>query len=217
MTEKRLSASYRSWSPTASAQLWPEPLTRTGPNVCRKHAADWPTRRSVVGPSLRCRERSDDEDECRPRNATMPTDIVEQPRSTPTPRRRRGAGTRGRPARRGLGQTPRCRLRRVHSRRVAARAGTSRPVLARRWPNQAELVIAAIRHHTALAAPDPPDTGSLRGDVLAAVLSFVIADYFKTTGRSPQNSGNRPPQATPASWSRSSSAPCDVARSTPPG
>jgi AcrR family transcriptional regulator len=30
---------------------------------------------------------------------------------------------------------------------VAARAGTSRPVLARRWPNRAELVIAAMRHH----------------------------------------------------------------------
>jgi len=81
---------------------------------------------------------------------------------------------------------------------VAGRAGTSRPVLARRWPNRAELVIAAIRHHTSLAALDPPDTGTLRGDVLAllrqmsagvgevaAVLSFVIADHFKTTGRSP--------------------------------
>jgi AcrR family transcriptional regulator len=83
---------------------------------------------------------------------------------------------------------------------VAARAGTSRPVLARRWSTRAELVVAAIRHHTSLAAPDPPDTGTLRGDVLtllrqmsasvgevAAVLSFAIADYFHTTGLPPSD------------------------------
>jgi AcrR family transcriptional regulator len=79
---------------------------------------------------------------------------------------------------------------------VAARAGTSRPVLARRWPNRAELVIAAIRHHTPSTAP--PDTGTLRGDMLAllrqisasvgemvGVLTFVFADYFNATGQPP--------------------------------
>ncbi len=78
---------------------------------------------------------------------------------------------------------------------VAARAGTSRPVLARRWSNRAELVVAAIRHHNAAAALDLPDTGTLRGDVLAllqqmsasasqitGVLSLVIADYYGATG-----------------------------------
>lgn len=81
---------------------------------------------------------------------------------------------------------------------VAARAGTSRPVLARRWANRVELVIAAIRHRTALVALDLPDTGTLRGDVLAllrelsarvgetaGVLSFVLADHFHATGLSP--------------------------------
>jgi AcrR family transcriptional regulator len=81
---------------------------------------------------------------------------------------------------------------------VAARAGTSRPVLARRWPNRAELVIAALRHHASSAAMVPPDTGTLRGDVLAVlrqmsadvgqvagVLTFVFADYFGATGRPP--------------------------------
>jgi AcrR family transcriptional regulator len=81
---------------------------------------------------------------------------------------------------------------------VAARAGTSRPVLARRWTNRAELVIAAIRHQHPAAAPVPPDTGTLREDVLtllrqmsaavgeiAGVLTFVFADYFGATGRPP--------------------------------
>ncbi len=83
---------------------------------------------------------------------------------------------------------------------VAARAGTSRPVLARRWPNRAELVIAALRHHASSAAPVPPDTGTLRGDVLAVlrqmsaavgevagVVSFLFADYFSATGRPPSD------------------------------
>jgi AcrR family transcriptional regulator len=79
---------------------------------------------------------------------------------------------------------------------VAARAGTSRPVLARRWSNRAELVIAALRHHTPFAVQ--PDTGTLRGDVLSllrqvsattgeavGVLTFLLADYFSATGRPP--------------------------------
>jgi AcrR family transcriptional regulator len=81
---------------------------------------------------------------------------------------------------------------------VAARAGTSRPVLARRWPGPAELVLAAFRHHAALAPLEVPDTGTLRGDVLAllrhvtartseiaGILSFVIADHFRETGQPP--------------------------------
>jgi AcrR family transcriptional regulator len=81
---------------------------------------------------------------------------------------------------------------------VAARAGTSRPVLARRWSNRAELVIAAFRHHAAATAWEPPDTGTLRGDVLAVlrqmsagvseaagVLTFLFADYFDATGLPP--------------------------------
>jgi AcrR family transcriptional regulator len=82
--------------------------------------------------------------------------------------------------------------------RVAARAGTSRPVLARRWPNRAELLIAALRHRASATDPGAPDTGSLRGDVLAVlrqmsagvseiagVLTFVFADYFSATGLPP--------------------------------
>ena len=94
---------------------------------------------------------------------------------------------------------------------VAARAGTSRPVLARRWSNRAELVVAALRHHAALAAMDVPDTGTLRGDVLAVlgqlsasvsemagVLSFVLADYFDATGLSPSGLRERILAGTPS-------------------
>jgi len=78
---------------------------------------------------------------------------------------------------------------------VAVRAETSRAVLYRRWPNRPELAVAAIRHHTRLAAAAIPDTGTLRGDVLAllrhvsaragevaGVVSFLIADAFNETG-----------------------------------
>jgi AcrR family transcriptional regulator len=50
--------------------------------------------------------------------------------------------------------------------RVAERAGASKASLYRRWPGKTELVMDAVYH----ALPDPqapPDTGSLRGDLLA--------------------------------------------------
>ena len=94
---------------------------------------------------------------------------------------------------------------------VAARAGTSRPVLARRWSDRVELVVAAIRHRTALGALDLPDTGTLRGDVLAllrqlsasvgeiaGVLSFVLTDYFDDTGLSPSDLRERAIVGTPS-------------------
>jgi AcrR family transcriptional regulator len=81
---------------------------------------------------------------------------------------------------------------------VAARARTSRAVLYRRWPNRPELVVAALRHHTAVAPIEAADTGTLRGDLLAllrhmsvrvgevaGVFSFLIADYFQEEGLSP--------------------------------
>jgi AcrR family transcriptional regulator len=50
---------------------------------------------------------------------------------------------------------------------VADRAGTSRAVLYRRWRNRAEMVITAMRRHQPMLSGEVPDTGSLRGDVLA--------------------------------------------------
>ena len=49
---------------------------------------------------------------------------------------------------------------------VAARAGTSKPVIYRRWANRAELVIAAWTRK-APATQATPDTGALRSDLLA--------------------------------------------------
>jgi AcrR family transcriptional regulator len=50
---------------------------------------------------------------------------------------------------------------------VADRAGTSRAVLYRRWPSRPELVMAAMRRHRPMLSGEIPDTGRLRGDVLA--------------------------------------------------
>jgi AcrR family transcriptional regulator len=50
---------------------------------------------------------------------------------------------------------------------VAARAGTSKAVLYRRWNTRRELVIAALRSVKPDLPGPAPDTGSLRGDVIA--------------------------------------------------
>lgn len=50
---------------------------------------------------------------------------------------------------------------------VAVRAGTSRAVLYRRWPNKQELALAAVAHEVAKDVVVAPDTGSLRGDAVA--------------------------------------------------
>ena len=50
---------------------------------------------------------------------------------------------------------------------VADRAGTSKPVLYRRWSTREEMLLAVVGHRGADAALPVPDTGSLRGDVLA--------------------------------------------------
>ncbi|MEU1888257.1 TetR/AcrR family transcriptional regulator [Micromonospora sp. WMMD987] len=79
---------------------------------------------------------------------------------------------------------------------VATRAGTSRPVLYRRWGDRLELLRATIVHVLERnRVPAPEDTGSLRGDLLAlmqeisrtrtefvTVLSVHLAGYFEETG-----------------------------------
>ena len=56
---------------------------------------------------------------------------------------------------------------------VAARAHTGKQVLYRRWPSRAELVVAAIREHTGSILDVVPDTGSLRGDMLAVLHRMI--------------------------------------------
>ncbi|TYB69178.1 TetR/AcrR family transcriptional regulator [Nonomuraea sp. PA05] len=78
---------------------------------------------------------------------------------------------------------------------VAARAGTSRPVLYRRWPRREDLLLATLtRHWRPIAIPD---TGSLRGDAIGflrnadadragmiTLMSVQLVDYFQDTGTS---------------------------------
>jgi AcrR family transcriptional regulator len=79
---------------------------------------------------------------------------------------------------------------------VAARAGTSRPVIYRRWPDRSGLAIAAIRYYARTTPVPSADTGSVRGDLLAvlraafaarseiaALFSFQMGEYFSETGR----------------------------------
>jgi AcrR family transcriptional regulator len=54
---------------------------------------------------------------------------------------------------------------------VAARAKTGVAVLYRRWPNKDDLVVAAIRHYVTTRPVGTPDTGSLRGDMIALITS----------------------------------------------
>lgn len=80
---------------------------------------------------------------------------------------------------------------------VADRAGTSRPVIYRRWADRDELVGAAIVHELNRSAIEVPDTGSLREDVielmrrsnasrsrLIPLLSVLVGSYFTSSGSS---------------------------------
>jgi AcrR family transcriptional regulator len=51
--------------------------------------------------------------------------------------------------------------------RVAARAGTSKNAIYRRWPSRASLSVAAYRNLLPSDPDDTPDTGDLRSDALA--------------------------------------------------
>jgi AcrR family transcriptional regulator len=82
---------------------------------------------------------------------------------------------------------------------VAARARTGIAVLYRRWANKDELVLAAIQYFRRSRPVEVPDTGSLRGDLIAlltdigqARVSFfavavatAIAGLLANTGLTP--------------------------------
>jgi AcrR family transcriptional regulator len=81
---------------------------------------------------------------------------------------------------------------------VAQRAATSKPVIYRRWPSRETLVLAAVQHFFAQGTQPVPDTGTLRGDVIAllsqanesrlemaAVISVQLGTYYQETGTTP--------------------------------
>ena len=63
---------------------------------------------------------------------------------------------------------------------VGARAGTSEPVLYRRWANKDQLVYAALKHYGDTHPVAAPDTGTLRGDLFAHLTSAseTLAGFY---------------------------------------
>ena len=81
---------------------------------------------------------------------------------------------------------------------VAERAGTGKTALYRRWPDKEALLLAVLAHWGFRAPAEIPDTGSLRGDVLAmlrsanrlgdsgaALFSTILGAYFDETKTTP--------------------------------
>lgn len=66
---------------------------------------------------------------------------------------------------------------------VAARAHTGIAVLYRRWANKDELVLAALGYYRTSHPVEVPDTGSLRGDLIAALTGMgrARAAFFAIT------------------------------------
>ncbi|GAS87151.1 TetR/AcrR family transcriptional regulator [Mycolicibacterium brisbanense] len=66
---------------------------------------------------------------------------------------------------------------------VAARANTGVAVLYRRWANKDELALAALEHYRTSHPVEAPDTGSLRGDLIAALTGMgrARAAFFAIT------------------------------------
>ena len=102
---------------------------------------------------------------------------------------------------------------------VAARAKTGVAVLYRRWPRKDDLVLAAIAYYGRTHPVEIPDTGSLRGDMLAllgsvndqrssftAVVTAAFTGLLASTRPQP---GGRPRQAA--------RRPADVVRTTSSG
>ncbi|MFT8395606.1 TetR/AcrR family transcriptional regulator [Propionibacterium sp.] len=80
---------------------------------------------------------------------------------------------------------------------VAERAGTSRPVIYRRWAGKPELVQAALVHGLRTERGAVPDTGTLRGDLIALMrranegrvsvaimVSARLGEFYRETGTS---------------------------------
>ncbi|MGH3321025.1 MAG: TetR/AcrR family transcriptional regulator [Streptosporangiaceae bacterium] len=84
---------------------------------------------------------------------------------------------------------------------VAERAGCGKMPLYRRWSSTSELVLDALTH-TLPTTPDPPDTGSLREDLLA-VLTRMTENTTTTPVGAALGTSSARAAATPTS-SRSS-------------
>ena len=72
---------------------------------------------------------------------------------------------------------------------VAARARTGVAVLYRRWPRKDDLVLATLRHYNRRHPLSTPDTGSLRGDMIAQMRAISDAGRAPTAAVSAVFSG----------------------------
>jgi AcrR family transcriptional regulator len=83
---------------------------------------------------------------------------------------------------------------------AAERAATSRHVIYRRWSSREELALAALVHQSEQTRVPLPDTGTLRGDMIAlltqanktrlnlvATFTVQLGSYFQETGTAPQD------------------------------
>jgi len=79
---------------------------------------------------------------------------------------------------------------------VAEKAGTSRSVIYRRWPDREALMEATLTHGLNQNRAETPDTGSLRGDIIeslrrsnqsraaiAPLMSVIMGAYYAESGR----------------------------------
>lgn len=55
---------------------------------------------------------------------------------------------------------------------IARRASASKATIYRRWPGKEALVVDLVRNHLEIGVAPPPDTGSMRGDLVAVVGGF---------------------------------------------
>ncbi|MBB2910147.1 AcrR family transcriptional regulator [Streptosporangium becharense] len=55
---------------------------------------------------------------------------------------------------------------------IARRASASKATIYRRWPGKEALVVDLVCNHLQVDAPAPPDTGTMRGDLIEAVTGF---------------------------------------------
>ncbi|WP_062386599.1 TetR/AcrR family transcriptional regulator [Demequina iriomotensis] len=110
---------------------------------------------------------------------------------TTTPQRRRGAALEGALLDAAWDELAERGYANLTLDAVAARAETSRPVIARRWVDKRSLVQAAIAHALSQIRANAPDTGSLREDVITLMrgvnanharvltaLSVMIGAYY---------------------------------------
>lgn len=101
--------------------------------------------------------------------------MVTPPASGPSRRRRRGAELEAALLDAAWDELVEIGLAKLTMESVAARAGTGIAVLYRRWSNKNELVLAALERYRADHPVDLPDTGSLRGDLIAALTGMSEA------------------------------------------